>query len=146
MMHDDKDTMGTSVGESTPSAPKNTSLDTANRREATVIPQDLLDRRLKRISDYLNTALSSPMAEVAMLGGINADLAAIELRLSQSIEEVLAECKNTRDYIDAVPEGVEMMLKVSRQIERGTRLANELARSPAEPERDLRPNKIVPAP
>jgi len=45
-----------------------------------------------------------------------------------------------REYIDVVPKGVEMMLKVSCQIERGTRLTHELshprdrrvARSPTE--------------
>lgn len=128
-MHDDKDPVGTNVEALTPPAPEKTSLDTANQRDASVPSPDLRDLRLQRISDYLNAALSSPLAEVAMLGGVNADLAVIELRLSQSIEAVMAACKSTREYIDAVPEGVEMMLKVSRQIERGTRLANELARS-----------------
>jgi hypothetical protein len=54
--------------------------------------------------------------------------------MSESIEEVLAECTSKQEYLDAVPEGVEMLLKVSRQIERGTRLAKDLARSQAKPE------------
>jgi hypothetical protein len=146
MMHDDKDALGTSAEESTPPVPENTLLNAAKQRHAIASPADLLDLRLQRISDYLNTALSSPMAEVAVLGGINADLAALELRLSQSIEEVLAECRNKCEYIDAAPEGVEMLLKVSRQIERGTRLANELVRSRGKTEQIPRPHKMMPAP
>jgi hypothetical protein len=91
-------------------------------------------------------AITSPMAEVAVLGGIKADLAALELRLSQSLEGVLAECRSKCEYIDAAPEDVEMLLKVSRQIERCMRLANELARSRGKMEQAPRPHKIMPAP
>lgn len=128
-MHDDKDPVGTNVEALTPPVPVNPLPDATKQRDESVPSPDLFDLRLQRISDYLSAALSSPMAEVAVLGGINADLATIELRLSESIQAILTACKSADEYVDAVPEGVEMMLKVSRQIERGTRLANELARS-----------------
>lgn len=105
-----------------------------NWSNATKAPLDGLDPRRQRIADYLNAALSSPMPEVALIGGVTADLAGLEIQLSQSIEAVLAECASKQEYLDAVPEGVEMLLRVSRQIERGTRLAKELARDQAKPE------------
>lgn len=88
----------------------------------------VLGRREQRIADYLDAALRDPLPEVAVLGGVTADLAKLALRLSQSIDEVLAGCASPREYLDTVPQGVEVMLKVSRQIERCSRLAHELSR------------------
>jgi hypothetical protein len=143
-MHDDNDVLKTSGEDSSLLTPETTHREGANARGASP-PASRLDRRLQRISDYLDTALSSPMPEVALIGGINADLAAMQIRLSQSIEEILAECASARDYMDAVPEGVEMLLKVSRQIERGTRLAKDLSRSQVQREPTPRSNKSEPA-
>ena len=153
-MHDENDILETHVEEFTPPVPEDASLDTsldasldtANQRDASPPPQNLCDLRLQRIDDYLNTSLSSPLAEVAMLGGLNVDLAVIELRLSQSIEAAMAECESTREYLDAVPGGVEKLLKLSRQIERGTRLANDLARNYSKADPILRLPKIVQLP
>ena len=157
-MHEENDILETRVEEITPSASEDTpldapldvsldaSLDTANQRDASPPLQDLRDLRLQRIDDYLNTSLSSPLAEVAMLGGLNVDLAVIELRLSQSIEAILAECKSAGEYLDAASEGVTMLLKLSRQIERGTRLANDLARNYSKADPILRLPKIAQMP
>jgi hypothetical protein len=84
--------------------------------------------RLRRIEDYLDAALRSPLAEVAMLGGVNADLAKLALHLNQSLEEVWQACRNDGEDAEAVYEGVTMLLKVTRQLERGTRLTTDLAR------------------
>ena len=100
----------------------------ANRAAGVMEDQGQSALRLKRIAEYLGAALESPQPEVGLLGGITADLAKMELRLNQAIEEVLAECDRPREYLDTVPQGVEVMLKVSRQIERCMRLSHELSR------------------
>ncbi len=120
---------GPSADKSSPPASENTRIENTNQCATNLSSSDQLTLRKRRIDDYLNTALSSPVADVAVLGGVNAGLATLELRLSESIAAVLAECKDVREYIDVLPEGVETLLKLSRQIERFIRLANELARS-----------------
>lgn len=127
-MDDDSDPLGR--GEERPARPAGQDrLPDATRAHHRAQAPDLLERRLERIRDGLDRALSSPLAEIAVIGGVSADLAVFELRLSQSIEGLLAECQATREYLDALPEGLEMMLKLSRQLERNTRLAQELARA-----------------
>ena len=78
-----------------------------------------LDRsmlRLQRITDYLDAALDAPKPEVALVGGIVADLARYGVRLNQSVEDLLSECQSPREYLDAVPKGIELLLKISRRL------------------------------
>lgn len=91
----------------------------------------VLRRREQRIADYLDKALRNTSPEVAMLGGVTADLAKLALRLNQAIDEVTADCVRPREYLETVPHGLEAMLKVSRQIERCSRLAHDLSRQKA---------------
>ena len=101
----------------------------ANPCAPAVPAESPVELRLRRIDDYLATTLQSPLAEVAMLGGVNADLAKLAMRLNQSLEGVLGICPRGGEDDEALYEGVTMFLKVTRQLERGTRLTNELSRS-----------------
>jgi hypothetical protein len=91
----------------------------------------VLRRREQRIGEYLDEALRNRSPHVAVLGGVTADLAKLALRLNQAIDEVIADCERPQEYLDMVPQGLEAMLKVSRQIERCSRLAHELSRPKA---------------
>ena len=128
-MHYDSDNVTTNLENLSFQTPVPASRDATDQASQTPLPDVIVDLRLRRIKEYLHAALQSPVAEVAMLAGVNADFATLELRLHQSIEATLQECRNRGEYADAVPDAVAMMLKVARQLERGTRLASELARS-----------------
>ena len=90
--------------------------------------QDLVELRLERITDYLDSTLHNPLPEVALIGGVNADLGKLAVGIGQAIDEVLAACQNGREYLDAAPQAADVLLKVGRQIERGARLAHDLSR------------------
>lgn len=86
--------------------------------------------REHRIENYLTTTLESVQPEIAVLGGVAADLMTMELWMTQSVMATLTECQNPREYLEAGREGMEMVMKLSRQAERVMRLNNELARRP----------------
>ena len=114
--------------------PRATSPGGSPKNDSTVQMKDeggVLRRREQRIADYLDRALRNPSPDVAVLGGVTADLAKLALRLNQAIDEVTADCESPREYLDTVPQGLEAMLKVSRQIERCSRLGHELSRPKA---------------
>lgn len=92
-------------------------------------PPDKRAQRLQRIEDYLDAALQNPLPEVAVIGGANADLALLQLSLNESMAKALADCNSVHEYLDAVPEAMEMMITLCRQMERGMRLSMELARN-----------------
>jgi hypothetical protein len=87
--------------------------------------------RRRRIKDYLEVKLRSTMAEVSLLGGINADLAELAMQLKTSLDDVLGECEDAREYLATLPRGAEVLLKIARQIDRQSRLINELERGQA---------------
>ena len=108
------------------------SVDMAGTRDAEPAPkQDLVGLRRRRIKDYLEVKLRSTMAEVSLLGGINADLAELAMQLKTSLDDVLGECEDAREYLATLPRGAEVLLKIARQIDRQSRLINELERGQA---------------
>jgi hypothetical protein len=83
--------------------------------------------RLRRIRDYEQESLQSPIPEVAILGGICADFARWQSQLGHTIEEASAACQTPRQYLERVPRGIEVALKIARQLERCMRLASLMA-------------------
>ncbi len=117
---------------SAPISMKPTSVAMDGTHDAEPVPkQDLVGLREQRIRDYLDSKLHNAMPEVALLGGVNADLAALALQLKTSLDEVLGECEDAREYLATLPRCAEVFLKIARQIDRGSRLINELERGQA---------------
>ena len=92
-------------------------------------PPDKRAQHFQRIEDYLDTALRSPVPEAAVIGGATAKLALWQLQLNDSLVEGLADYQSVREYLDAVPKAMEMLIKLCRQMERGMRLSMELVRN-----------------
>jgi len=91
----------------------------------------VVERRVERIDEFLGDALANSSAEIALLGGVAADLARAELVLFRALQEVVSESERPRDNLDSLPAALEVILKVDRQIERCLRLRLDVARSGA---------------
>lgn len=117
------------IASSASPSPASMSVDIAGTRDAGhARGQDLVALRRQRIKDYLEGKLHSALPEVSLLGAVSADLAALALRLTSALDEVLMECQDARDYLVTLPRGAEVLLKIARQIDRQSRLINELER------------------
>jgi hypothetical protein len=89
--------------------------------------QELQKTRRKRIRDYRMASLQNPLPEVAILGNVTADFAELEFQLAQKVDEIRKSFPTPRPYLEKAHGGIEVMLKLARQMERCMRLAQDLA-------------------
>lgn len=85
------------------------------------------DRRLKRIQDYLNDAISKVNTREALIGATNSDLMLIGYRLKQAIEEALSTEPNSLGQFQELMPAVQMYLKITTQVGRLTQLEHWLS-------------------
>jgi hypothetical protein len=91
-----------------------------NRHESR--DQKLVERQLERLRDYLEESLADPRSEVASLGMSSYVLMRMLLRLSESIDRVLEECRTDSDHYAVLLQGIEASLRLGHQIGQFTRL------------------------
>lgn len=107
-------------GSSPPAAPPVTCAD--ERRD-----KEVAERQLVRLREYLEEALADPQSEVAPLGITTYHLTRMLIRLGESIDKVLEECPTEPDQYAVLLEGIEVSMRVARQIGQFTRLRHLLS-------------------
>ena len=90
---------------------------------------DLARLTLRRLDDFIHESLANPSSEEAILGVTNARLMHMSLMLSDSIQAVLEDCPTNANHFEVMMQGINSLLRITRQVDRFSRLKLELSQA-----------------
>ncbi len=79
---------------------------------------DLLAAKLAKLREYLQEALDDTNPQTSTLGVTSYELMKLAVHLGQAIDQLLAEENSASEQFRLLAQGVAMMLKLTRQVDR----------------------------
>ena len=92
------------------------------------------DERHERIMDYLRSSLAMKDPLAANVGAVNADLMAFAHCLQRAITRALDMAPTALDEFEKLMPAIDSHMRISRQVERLTKLNQQLARAEQVPQ------------
>ena len=108
------------------------SMDPANAAAVMASAAVGADLRMEKILEYLGNSLAVPNAMQASLGAVNADLLVLSYRLTRAIDEQLEPGPAGLAAFGDVMPAIEVLLKLSKQVDRYSNLDLKLQKCQVE--------------
>jgi hypothetical protein len=96
------------------------------RQPTEIQNESTVELRLQKIEQYQRESLANPDVGQANLAAANAGLMRVGLQLEEAVIALLSKHDKSLEWLKPIQPTIELQLKVSRQIDRFSRLSHDL--------------------